>query len=119
MHRFFLRENASRARLKEAHAARENRREIVKAESSGRLSRRELLKYGLFTRRLHWRDSSFRGRLARYIAAPDRMLSVGDPMAKALFESYKQLRMPNLSLSEAEVRDAMAYLASVEARPRR
>jgi FtsP/CotA-like multicopper oxidase with cupredoxin domain len=49
MNRLFLRENASRARLKEAAEARENRREIVKALSWGQVSRRELLRYGLFT----------------------------------------------------------------------
>ena len=49
MNRFFLRESASRARLKEAAAARENRREIVKALSWGQVSRRDLIKYGLFT----------------------------------------------------------------------
>ena len=49
MGRLYLGSNASRARLKEAAAARDNRREIVKALSWGQLSRRELLKYGLFT----------------------------------------------------------------------
>jgi manganese oxidase len=49
MARLYLGSNASRARLKEAAVARDNRREIVKALSWGQLSRRELLKYGLFT----------------------------------------------------------------------
>jgi len=49
MSRFFLRENASRARLREAAAAQANRRDIVKALSWGQVSRRELLKLGLFT----------------------------------------------------------------------
>jgi hypothetical protein len=49
MNRFFLRENASRARLKEASAACDHRREIVRALSWGRVSRRDLLKCGLFT----------------------------------------------------------------------
>ncbi|HXI30659.1 MAG TPA: multicopper oxidase domain-containing protein, partial [Vicinamibacterales bacterium] len=49
MNRFFLREHASRARLKEAAEARDQRREIVKGLSWGQTSRRELLKYGLFT----------------------------------------------------------------------
>jgi protein SCO1/2 len=40
--------------------------------------------------------------LARYIAAPDRMRSAGDPIANALFEKYSTVRMPNLYLSEAE-----------------
>jgi hypothetical protein len=40
---------ASRARRREAATARENRREIVKALSQGQVSRRDLLKWGLFT----------------------------------------------------------------------
>src|SRR6476619_5666638 len=49
MGRLYLGEKASRARLREAARARENRREIVKALSQGQVSRRELLKWGLFT----------------------------------------------------------------------
>ena len=49
MSRLYLNEKASRARLKEATAAREDRRDIVKALSWGQVSRRELLKLGLFT----------------------------------------------------------------------
>jgi manganese oxidase len=49
MSRFFLRENASRARLREAAHACSNRREIVRALSWNQVSRRELLKYGLLT----------------------------------------------------------------------
>jgi manganese oxidase len=44
-----LQRNASRARIKEAHEARKNRLEIVKALSRGQVSRRELIKWGLFT----------------------------------------------------------------------
>ena len=49
MGQLYLGEKASRARLREAARARENRREIVKALSQGQVSRRELLKWGLFT----------------------------------------------------------------------
>src|SRR5262245_21165415 len=49
MTRFFLRENASRARLREAVAAQKERHEIVKALSWGQVSRRDLIKLGLFT----------------------------------------------------------------------
>ena len=49
MGRLYLGRDASRARLKEATAARDNRRDIVKALSWGQVSRRELLKYGLIT----------------------------------------------------------------------
>src|ERR1044071_5175340 len=46
---FFLPENASKARLREAENARKNRYEIMKAHSTGHISRRELIKMGLFT----------------------------------------------------------------------
>jgi manganese oxidase len=41
--------HASKARLKEAENARNNRIEIVKALSQGQVSRRDLIKWGLFT----------------------------------------------------------------------
>src|SRR5438093_4308792 len=41
--------NASRARIREAENARRNRAEILQAWSQGRLSRRDLMKLGLFT----------------------------------------------------------------------
>ncbi|HSB77500.1 MAG TPA: copper oxidase, partial [Candidatus Methylomirabilis sp.] len=41
--------NASKARLREAEHARKNRLEIVKALSHGQVSRRDLMKWGLFT----------------------------------------------------------------------
>jgi len=47
--RVFLASSASRARLKEGADARANRLEIVKAMSWGQVSRRELIKWGLFT----------------------------------------------------------------------
>jgi FtsP/CotA-like multicopper oxidase with cupredoxin domain len=49
MNRLFLREHASRARLREAVRARDNRREIVRALSWRQVSRRDLLRSGLFT----------------------------------------------------------------------
>ncbi len=45
----FLPKDSSKARLREAENARGNRLEIVKALSQGRVSRRELVKWGLFT----------------------------------------------------------------------
>jgi manganese oxidase len=45
----YLSRNASRARLQEAEHARKNRLEIVKALSQGQVTRRELLRWGLFT----------------------------------------------------------------------
>jgi len=49
MSRIYLPQNASGIRLKEAEHARRNRAEIVKAQSWGQLSRRDLIKMGLFT----------------------------------------------------------------------
>jgi hypothetical protein len=46
---FFLPENASRVRQREAENARKNRLEIVKAHSQGQISRRDLVKLGLIT----------------------------------------------------------------------
>ncbi|MGH9565959.1 MAG: hypothetical protein ACRD4I_08260, partial [Candidatus Angelobacter sp.] len=45
---FFLR-NASKARLREAENARNNRAEILRAYSHGQVTRRDLLKWGLIT----------------------------------------------------------------------
>lgn len=50
--------------------------------------------------------------LARYVAQPDKMLAEGDPIAVALFEKYKSVRMPNLRLGSADVAAVLAYLES-------
>jgi len=49
MSRIYLPTNASRARNREAEQARRNRAEIVRELSWGRVSRRDLIKMGLFT----------------------------------------------------------------------
>src|SRR5947209_5023142 len=49
MSNIYLPWNASKRRLKEAEDARKNRMEIVKALSTGQVSRRDLVKWGLFT----------------------------------------------------------------------
>jgi FtsP/CotA-like multicopper oxidase with cupredoxin domain len=46
---FYLPANASKARLRDAERARRNRQEIVRELSWGRVSRRDLVKWGLFT----------------------------------------------------------------------
>ncbi len=46
---FFLSRKDSKARLREAENARRNRAEIVKARSLGQITRRELIKAGVFT----------------------------------------------------------------------
>ncbi len=45
----YLSRKASRARLREAQNARNNRAEIVRARSQGQVTRRELIKWGIFT----------------------------------------------------------------------
>src|SRR5689334_18350326 len=46
---FFLSPKASKARLREAENARKNRWDIINANSQGQVSRRDLIKLGLFT----------------------------------------------------------------------
>ena len=45
----YLDKGASRARLREAQTARDNQAEVRRALSSGRVSRREWSKWGIFT----------------------------------------------------------------------
>jgi FtsP/CotA-like multicopper oxidase with cupredoxin domain len=46
---FWLSENSDKARLRDAENARKNRQEITRALSHGQVSRRDLVKWGLFT----------------------------------------------------------------------
>ena len=45
----WIRENADKGKLRDAEVARKNRLEIQKALSHGEVSRRDLVKWGLFT----------------------------------------------------------------------
>lgn len=54
--------------------------------------------------------------LARFIREPDRMLAEGDPVATAMLPQFRNLAMPNLKLSEANV---AALLAFVDAESRK
>src|ERR1700756_46194 len=47
--KFFLGDDAPKSRLRDAQNARNNRAEIVKAYSQGKISRRDLMKMGIFT----------------------------------------------------------------------
>src|SRR5215510_4392980 len=62
----------------------------------------------------HTRDRQW---LAKYIADPDQLLKAGDPVAKELFTKYKEMRMPNLLLSDEQIRDVIAYLDSIKPAP--
>ena len=46
---FFLSSKSSKARLREAENARKNRWDIINANTQGQVSRRDLIKMGLFT----------------------------------------------------------------------
>jgi protein SCO1/2 len=48
--------------------------------------------------------------LARFIATPDEVLASDDPLAKSLYEKYKQVQMPNLRLSAEDVNTLIDYL---------
>jgi protein SCO1/2 len=52
-----------------------------------------------------------RAWLERYLAEPEMVLAEGDPIATALFDKYKTVRMPNLSLSHDDVVTLLSYLA--------
>jgi len=56
--------------------------------------------------------------LARWIAVPDQMLEEGDPIALGLYAKYNEVPMPNMRLSETDVRDLLAYLSSESNRVR-
>src|SRR5919202_5306363 len=53
------------------------------------------------------RDSAW---LTQYVAAPDQALAGGDPVASALYIKYRQIPMPNLQLSNADVTAVLDYL---------
>lgn len=51
-----------------------------------------------------------RAWLARFIADPDRMRAKKDPIAIELYAKYKNMPMPNIGLTKAEVGDLISYL---------
>jgi protein SCO1/2 len=53
-----------------------------------------------------------RAWLQRYLAEPEKMLLERDPVATALFDRYKAVRMPNLRLGQDDVAALLAYLES-------
>jgi protein SCO1/2 len=56
-----------------------------------------------------------RAWLTRFIQSPDKVLAEGDPIARALFEKYKQVNMPNLRLAKEDVAVIVDYLARQDA----
>lgn len=63
---------------------------------------------------LERRDRSW---LTRWVRVPDQMLEERDPIAMALLAKY-DLPMPNMRLSEADVKDLIGYLGSESRRVR-
>jgi protein SCO1/2 len=55
--------------------------------------------------------------LANYISSPGAMLEAGDPIARALFVKYNRMRMPDLELSDQQIQDVIAFLASIRPTP--
>ncbi len=53
-----------------------------------------------------------RAWLSRWIAAPDQMLEAKDPIAMGLYAKYDELPMPNMRLSELDVKDVLRYIGS-------
>jgi hypothetical protein len=55
--------------------------------------------------------------LLRYIQVPDQVLASGDPIAKALYQKYQNVRMPNVSLGGADVQAIVSYLEAQSSAP--
>lgn len=52
--------------------------------------------------------------LKQWIKEPDRLIAQNDPTAVALYQQYKNLPMPNLRLSDADVDSVMQFLSERE-----
>ncbi len=48
--------------------------------------------------------------LTHFIQTPDKMIAAGDPIATALFEKYKQVRMPDLRVSDEDTALIIEFL---------
>jgi protein SCO1/2 len=48
--------------------------------------------------------------LTRFLSAPDEVLASGDPIATALFDKYKKVKMPNLRLGDKDVDVLIKFL---------
>ena len=53
--------------------------------------------------------------LARWIREPDVMLAEGDPIGTAMLPRYRNLPMPNLGLSRADVDAILVYMREQDA----
>jgi len=57
-------------------------------------------------------DRRTREWLAAWVASSERLIRAGDPAATALFDKFKQQRMPDQSLTPAELSVLLDYLAA-------
>jgi protein SCO1/2 len=55
--------------------------------------------------------------LVRWIKAPDKMLTDGDPIATQLLQEFNNVPMPNLGLTDQQVEALIAYLQTTESAP--
>lgn len=53
--------------------------------------------------------------LKRFIQQPEKMIAEKDPTAVALFEKYKEVRMPNLRLADGDVETVIQFLEEATA----
>ncbi|HET9840193.1 MAG TPA: SCO family protein [Candidatus Angelobacter sp.] len=60
-----------------------------------------------------------RAWLERFITTPDKMLAEKDPIATALFKQYKEVRMPNLSMADIDLKNLMKFLESQSEAPQK
>ena len=54
--------------------------------------------------------------LLRWILEPDEVLAEGDPTARALFEAYNEVPMPDLGLSEEEAQQVLEFMTAEDRR---
>jgi protein SCO1 len=55
--------------------------------------------------------------VARYLREPETMLAEKDPIATALFEKYKNVRMPNLALKDDEIKALLGQIEKLSPPP--
>jgi protein SCO1/2 len=58
------------------------------------------------------RDHSW---LKRFISTPEKLIAAKDPIAVALYKKYNGVNMPNLRLSDAELKNLIDFLAQQSA----
>ncbi len=96
----YLSHKASKARLKEAQVARDNRAEIVRALSQGQVTRRELVKWGIFTAGGLLVGKSGLNAFAQSAIAPGSEIPTGTPPSPLFGAQPLSQPMPRLNLQE-------------------